>query len=85
MPRSSRSLITHELRKTKLQKINQKPKRKLAGASPPKRVAKRGKNSEVDCNVCEEPILESGEHCVGDEAVFCEGVYRVGFTESVLV
>jgi len=23
---------------------------------------------------CEEPILESGEHCVEDEAVFCEGV-----------
>ena len=49
------------------------PKRKLAGASPPKRKAKGGKKSEVDCLICEEPILEPSEHCDGDEAVFCEG------------
>ena len=34
---------------------------------------KGGKNSEADCLVCEEPILESGEHCEVNEAVFCEG------------
>ena len=35
---------------------------------------KGGKNSEADCLVCEEPILEPGEHCKGDEAVICEGI-----------
>jgi len=52
-----------------------KPKRKLQTSnSPPKRKSKNVKtNSETDCSVCEEPILECGEHCEGDEAVFCEG------------
>jgi len=54
--------------------MSRKVKRKLAGASPPKRKVKGGKNSEVNCIVCEEPILESGEHCIEDEAVFCAGV-----------
>jgi len=49
--------------------MSQKAKQKLAGASPPKRKAKGGKNSEVYCIVCEEPIQESGELCIGDEAV----------------
>ena len=51
----------------------QKPKRKLAGSSPPKRKSKNVKNSEADCIVCEEAILEPGENSDGDEAVFCEG------------
>ena len=50
-----------------------KAKRKLAGNSPPKRKTKNVKNSEADCIVCEEPILEPSENCDGDEAVFCEG------------
>jgi len=25
------------------------------------------------CLICEEPILKADEHCVGDDAVFCEG------------
>jgi len=65
--------------------MSRKPKRKLAGVSLPKRKAKGGKNSEVDCTVCEEPILESGEHCVDDEALFVRGSSRVGFTGSVPV
>jgi len=52
-----------------------KPKRKLQTSNSP--LQKKSKNvktnSETDCLVCEEPILESGEHCEGDEAVFCEG------------
>ena len=52
---------------------NQKPKRKHSGNSPPKRTPKNIKNSEANCIVCKEPILEAGEHCKGDEAVFCEG------------
>lgn len=52
---------------------SRKAKRKLQGTSPPKRKAKGGKNSEVDCLICEEPILEPSENCAGDEAVFCEG------------
>ena len=51
----------------------QKPKRRLAGTSSPKRKAKCIKNREVDCLICDEPILESSEHCKSDEAVFCEG------------
>jgi len=51
----------------------QKAKRKLAGTSPPKRNAKGGKNSEADCLICEEPIVEQSENCTGDEALFCEG------------
>ena len=47
-------------------------KRKLEGTSPPKRKPKGGKNSEADCLICEEPILEAGEHCDGDDAVYCE-------------
>ena len=35
------------------------PKRKLTGTSPPNRKAKGGKNSEVDCLICEKPILEA--------------------------
>jgi len=50
-----------------------KSKRKLAGNSPSKRKTKNAKNSEADCIVCEEPILEPSENCDGDEAVFCEG------------
>jgi len=50
-----------------------KPKRKLAGMSPPKRNAKGGKNSEADCLICDQPVLEPSEICIGDEAVFCEG------------
>jgi len=50
-----------------------KAKRKLAGNSPPKRKTKNVKNSESDCIVCEEPILEPNDNCDGDEAVFCEG------------
>jgi len=50
-----------------------KPKSKLQGMSPPKKNAKGGKNSEADCLICEEPILEPSEHCAGEEAVFCEG------------
>jgi len=49
------------------------PKRKLPGTSPPKRNTKNVKNSEADCIVCDEPILEPSENCEGDEAVFCEG------------
>jgi len=56
-----------------MSRANRKAKRKLSGASPPKRKVKGGKNSEADCLVCDEPILEPGEHCEGDEAVFCEG------------
>jgi len=41
--------------------------------SPPKRKPKGGKNSEADCLICEQPILEAGEHCEGDDAVYCEG------------
>ena len=52
---------------------SRRAKRKLPGTSPQKRKAKGVKNSEVDCLICEVPILEPGEHCVGDEAVFCEG------------
>lgn len=52
---------------------DRKLKRKLATTSPPKRKAKGVKNSEVDCLICDEPILEPSEHCEGDEAVFCEG------------
>ena len=48
-------------------------KRKLPGTSPQKRKAKGVKNSDVDCLICKEPILEPGKHCVGDEALFCEG------------
>ena len=43
------------------------------GTSPPKRKTKNVKNSEADCIVCDEPILEPSENCEGDEAVFCEG------------
>jgi len=50
-----------------------KPKRKLAGTTPPKRKAKGGKNSEADCLICEKPILDVSENCVGEDAVFCEG------------
>jgi len=49
---------------------NRKAKRKLQGVSPPKRKAKGGKNSEADCLICEEAILEPSDTCVGDEAVF---------------
>jgi len=35
-------------------------KRKLQGTSPPKRKPKGGKNSEVDCLICEKPNLEAG-------------------------
>ena len=53
--------------------MGRRAKRKLQGTSPHKRKTKGGKNSEADCLICEEPILEAGEHCVGDDAVFCEG------------
>jgi len=53
--------------------LGRKPKRKLQGTSPPKRNVKGGKNSETDCLICEEPILEPNEHCAGEDAVFCEG------------
>ena len=56
-----------------MSRANRKAKRKLSGASPPKSKAKGGKNSEADCLVCEEPILEPSEHYEGDEAVYCEG------------
>ena len=59
-------------RRTMLQ-YKQRPKRKLQGFSPPKSKAKGGKTSEVDCLICLEPILEADDHCVGEEAVFCEG------------
>ena len=49
------------------------PKRKLTGTSPPNRKTKGGKNSEMDCLICEKPILEASDHCEGEEAVFCEG------------
>jgi len=52
---------------------NRKAKRKLKGASPSKRKAKGSKNSEADCLICEEAILEPSDTYVGDEAVFCEG------------
>ena len=55
---------------------SRRAKRKLPGTSPQKRKAKGVKNSEVDCLICEEPILEPGEHCVGDEAMFCEGSFQ---------
>ena len=41
------------------------PKRKLQATSPPKRNVKGSKTSEVDCLICEEPILEADEHCAG--------------------
>ena len=50
-----------------------KTKRKLQGISPPKSKVKGGKTSKADCLICEEPILEADDHCIGDEAVFCEG------------
>jgi len=56
-----------------MSRVNRKAKRKLSGASPPKSKAKDGKNSEADCLVCEEAILEPGERYEGDEAVYCEG------------
>jgi len=28
---------------------------------------------QIDCIVCEEPILEADKHCTGDEVVFFEG------------
>jgi len=59
-------------RQTMLQ-YKQRPKRKLQGFSPPKTKAKGGKTSEADCLICLEPILEADDHCVGEEAVFCEG------------
>ena len=37
------------------------------------RVFDCGRNSEVDCLICEKPILEASDHCEGEEAVFCEG------------
>ena len=52
---------------------DRKSKRKLATPSPPKRNAKGGKTSQADCLICDEPILEQSENCVGDDAVFCEG------------
>jgi len=41
--------------------------------SSPKSKAKEGKTSEVDCLICEEPIFEADDRCVGEEVVFCEG------------
>jgi len=49
-----------------------KAKRKHQGTSPPKRKAKGGKNSEMDFLMCEEPILEPSDICVGEVAAFCE-------------
>ena len=49
------------------------PKRKLQATSPPKRNVKGSKTSEVDCLICEEPILEADEHCAGEDPLFCEG------------
>jgi len=48
----------------------------LQGMSPPKRNAKGRKNSETDCLICNEPILEPSKNCFGDEAVFCERSYQ---------
>jgi len=59
--------------RNKVQYVKYKAKRKLQGASPPKRKAKSGKNSKADCLICKEAILEPSDTCVGDEAVFCEG------------
>jgi len=61
---------------------NRKAKRKLQGASPPKRKAKGSKNSEADCLICEEAILKPSDTYVGDEAVFCEGSCQ-GWCEKV--
>lgn len=55
------------------QSTKPRPKRKLQGSTPPKSKAKGGKTSEADCLICLEPILEADDHCVGEEAVFCEG------------
>jgi len=54
---------------------DRKSKRKLATPSPPKGNAKLGgrKTSQADCLICDEPILEQSENCVGDDAVFCQG------------
>jgi len=51
----------------------QRTKRKLQGSEPPKNKAKEGKTSETDCLICLEPSLEADDHCVGEDAVFCEG------------
>ena len=56
-----------------MSQTSRKTKRKLQGISPPKSKAKGGKTSEADCLICEEPILEADDHCIGDEVVFCEG------------
>jgi len=48
-------------------------KRKLQSTSPKKKKSKGGKTSEADCLICDELILEADEHCVGEDAVFCEG------------
>jgi len=40
----------------------------------PKRKPKNVKNSEADCLICDEAILEPGDLTDGDDAVFCEGV-----------
>ena len=53
---------------------SQKPKRKRDNNSPPKRKPKNVKNSEADCLICDEAILEPGDLTDGDDAVFCEGV-----------
>ena len=50
---------------------SQKPKRKRDNNSPPKRKPKNVKNSEADCLICDEAILEPGDLTDGDDAVFC--------------
>ena len=67
------ALLNWGSRTVAMSQPRRKSKRKLQGSSPPKSKAKEGKTSEVDCLICEEPILEADDHCVGEEAVFCEG------------
>jgi len=61
--------------------MGQKPKKKLLGDISPNRKAKDGKNSEADCIICDEPILEFVRVI---KLCSMKAVSRVGCIESVL-